>query len=134
MLEALGALERGTLSCHPQNDDAATHAGLLSKEDGEVRWEDSAEEIHNRFRGVIAWPGTWTTWGGSVLKIRGLEVYQKTGSGEVGRVLDVSDAGVLVAAGTGAVLLKAVQPAGKPRMDARAWANGYGAKVGDSFV
>ena len=119
LLEALEALERGTLPCHPQDEGAATHAGLLSKEDGEVRWEDSAEGIRNRFRGVVAWPGTWTTWGGGVLKIHGLEAHQKTGSGEVGRVLDVSNAGVLVAAGTGAVLLKAVQPAGKPRMDAR---------------
>ena len=134
LLEALEALEKGTLPCYPQDEGAATHAGLLSKEDGEVRWEDSAEEIHNRFRGVLAWPGTWTTWGGGVLKIHGLEAHHKAETGEAGRVLDVSDGGVLVATGTGAVRLKAVQPAGKPRMDARAWANGYGVKVGDSFV
>ena len=136
LLEALDGLEAGALPCRPQDESAATHAGLLSKEDGEVRWEDSASDIHNRFRGVLAWPGTWTTWGGGVLKVHGLEPQTNDDKGdknEAGRVLNVSDAGVLVGAGTSPVLLTTVQPAGKARMDARAWANGYGVKAGDSF-
>ena len=134
LLEALAGLEAGTLPCRPQDESAVTHAGLLSKEDGEIRWEDSALDVHNRFRGVVAWPGTWTTWGGGVLKVHGLEPHEDSGDeSEAGRVLNISDAGVLVGTGTSPVLLKVVQPAGKARMGARAWANGYGVRVGDSF-
>ena len=136
LLEALRELEANALPCRPQDERAATHAGLLGKEDGEIRWEDSALDIHNRFRGVVAWPGTWTTWGGGVLKVHGLEPQADDNKGDqnkAGRVLDVSDAGVLVGAGTSPVLLTTVQPAGKARMNARAWANGYGVRVGDSF-
>ncbi len=135
LVEALSGLEAGTLPCFPQDDNRATLAPLLAKEDGEIRWGDSAVSIHNRFRGVLAWPGTWTTWGGSVLKVHGLEPHSNDdgNEGEAGRVLNMSDAGILVGTGTSPVLLKTVQPAGKARMDARAWANGYGVRVGDSF-
>jgi len=39
----------------------------------------------------------------------------------------------VVACGGGAVRLTAVQPAGKPRMDAAAWANGARIEAGERF-
>ena len=129
--KALEKLEAGDLPCQPQDDARATFAPLLSKNDGEIRWSDSAEAIRNRFRGVLAWPGTWTTYGGKTLKVHGLEV--ATGRGEVGDVLAVNADGILVAAGEDAVRLITVQPPNKPRMNAYDFANGYGVKEGQSL-
>jgi methionyl-tRNA formyltransferase len=51
-----------------------------------------------------------------------------------GEVLGVRSDGVLVATGEGALRLEVVQPASKGRMDARAWANGYGIGTGVSLA
>ena len=129
LVEALDKLESGTLPSQPQNDDEATHAPMFTKDDGRVRWEDSAAEIYNRYRGVIAWPGSWTQHHDKTLKIHELE--PAGGAGDPGEILGVSPQGVRVAAGENALLLKTVQPPNKPKMSAHDWANGYGVEAGE---
>ncbi len=138
MKEALAKLAIGDLPCEPQDDERATFAPLLTKGDGEIRWADSAREVYNRFRGVIAWPGTWTTYGGKTLKVHDLEVredlpMQKSNRGDAGEVLRVDADGILAVTGEGAVLLKTVQPPNKPKMNAFDFANGYAVKAGQSL-
>ena len=133
MREALDKLAAGELPCHPQDDEAATFAPLLAKDDGEIRWNDAAREVYNRFRGVIAWPGSWTICGDKTLKVHDLAVREDERKGEAGEVLSVSANGILVATLEGAVLLKTVQPPNKPKMNAFDFANGYGVKAGQSL-
>ncbi len=128
LLEALTQLAAGTLPSIPQDDSLATQAPPLHKDDGRIRWQESASAIFNRFRGVAGWPGSWTSHQGRLLKVHGLAPV--AASGEAGTVLSVASAGVTVAAGQGAALLTTVQPAGKARMTAAAWAHGYGIKRG----
>jgi len=128
LLEALALLEAGSLPSTPQDDSLATLAPLLQKEDGRIRWEDPANAIVNRFRGVFGWPGSWTRQQGRLLKVHALAPV--VAEGEAGTVLSVDSGGVTVAAGQGAVLLSEVQPEGKARMVAAAWAHGYGVKRG----
>ncbi|ADI14819.1 methionyl-tRNA formyltransferase [Truepera radiovictrix] len=133
LTEALAALEAGTLPSAPQDEARATYAPLLTKADGRVRWEDAAAAIYNRYRGVFAWPGSWTPHRGGTLKILEMSPVSAPAAarGAPGTVLAVGAEGVTVAAGEGAVLLRAVQPAGRGKMDARAWAGGYGVRVGE---
>lgn len=129
LTDALSRLERDTLPSCPQDDAQATHAPMLSKDDGAIRWDRPAAQIYNRYRGVVAWPGTWTVHDGRVLKVPQLTPFPSV-QGEPGAVVAVSPEGVTVGSGEGAVLLETVQPAGKPKMPARDWANGYGVEVG----
>jgi methionyl-tRNA formyltransferase len=129
--EALELLQNNALPSTPQNALDATLAPLLTKDDGIIRWEDSSTSIYNCFRGVLAWPGSWTLFRNEPLKIIDLE--KATAHGSAGKILEVSKDGVLVAASEGSVLLKTVQPANKPKMPAYDWANGYLVKTGDRF-
>ncbi len=133
LTEALERLEAGTLPVCPQDDLQATHAPLLTKEDGQVRWNGSAESIYNRYRGVYAWPGSYTTFEDKPLKLVALRPAQ-TQPGEPGEVVGKSADGLTVACGEGAVLLQTVQPSGKPKMAAHDFANGYGVSVGSRFT
>lgn len=134
LLEALDQLAAGELPLVPQDDAAATHAPLLDREDGRLEWDRTAAASYDRYRGVFVWPGTWFEHGGATVKVRRMrpdpaadDAAQDAGPGEV---LGVRDDGVLVATGGGALRLELVQPASKGRMDARAWANGYGIGAG----
>jgi methionyl-tRNA formyltransferase len=129
--EALDLLEHHQLPSHPQDDAEATLAPLLTKEDGRIRWEDSSLSIINRYRGVLAWPGSWTMVRQDVLKVIDMEGLSQQGT--PGKILEVSRQGVLVAASKGSVLIKTVQLPNKPKMSALDWANGYQFKVGDTL-
>ena len=123
------ALERvDTLTPTLQEGALATHAPMLVKEDGFVRWTDSAAQIVNRYRGVAAWPQTTAFLNGVRLKLTALTVAQ--GHGQPGEVLRVDDAGVTVAAGAGAVQIGAVQPEARKAQPAPTWAHAAGVAPG----
>lgn len=147
LLEALELLARGELPRRPQNDAAASHARLLTTEDGRLEFARPARESYDRYRGVAAWPGTWFEWGGDRIKVEAMRpVDPPSAAGPTnahtdthsdthtdappGRVLAVGDDGVTVACGAGALRLERVKPAGRSAMAARDWANGYGVAAG----
>ena len=134
IVEALDTLE--SLTPTPQDDAQATHAPLLEKSDGDVRWADSAQQIYDRFRGVYAWPQTSAFVNGKRLKVldmKMLALRPAQGSGQPGELLAVSADGLTVACGGGAILLSTVQPEGKKPMVAADWQRGSGLKVGERF-
>ncbi len=130
LTDALGKLERGELPSCPQNDAEATHAPMLSKDDGRIRWDASAAQLYERYRGVYAWPGSFTTYNGKTLKVSQLSPVKTSVGGQPGEIVALSPEGITVGCAEGAVLLRTVQPAGKPKMPAYDWANGYGVKPG----
>ena len=115
----------------PQDGAGATHAPMLEKSDGDVRWHASAQAIYNRYRGVYAWPQTSAFVGGKRLKV--LAMRPAEGSGQPGELLSVTTAGLIVACGEGALLLQTVQPEGKKPMAAADWQRGSGLKLGGHF-
>jgi methionyl-tRNA formyltransferase len=116
LLEALDGLERGTLAAVPQDEAAATYAPMLRKQDGAVDWERSAAEVSGRIRGVDPWPGAYAQLDGEVIKLFG--AVAAGGGGEPGRVIAVGEAGIRVACGTGAVVVRELQAPGKRRLRA----------------
>ena len=69
MLETLDGLERGTLTRIPQDHAPATSAPILKKEDGRIDWSQPARDLANRVRGLVPWPGAFTTFRGSLLHL-----------------------------------------------------------------
>ena len=130
--EALGLLAEGRLPRTPQDDAKATYAPLLTKEDGDVRWHDDAGDVVNRWRGVLAWPGTRFRRDGRPIRVDRMEEAGADGRlGSAGSVLSVGDHGVVVACGRGAVRLSTVTPAGRPSMPAGDWARGAHLEEGE---
>lgn len=130
-LAALGAdllnqtiLEIGTLPREKQNNEQATLAPILKKEDGRVDWGRSAQEIYNRWRGFNPWPGAYTGFRGQQLSIVGAQTAEICGlaPGE----LRAQDRRLIVGCGHHTALeLLELQVAGKKRMLAEAFQNGY---------
>ncbi len=69
ILETLKAIEGGEISPHPQDHSQATLAPILKKEDGEIDFHRTANEIYNRLRGFQPWPGAYTRFRGKNLQI-----------------------------------------------------------------
>ncbi|WP_229723346.1 methionyl-tRNA formyltransferase [Deinococcus aerolatus] len=131
IVTALERLGRGGLPPTAQDDAAATHAPMLVKEDGFVRWTDSALAVVNRYRGVAAWPQTTAFLNGARLKLGGLSVGE--GVGGPGEVVGMDAEGLLVACASGAVRVQTIQPETRRPQPASVWATSAGAGVGTRF-
>jgi methionyl-tRNA formyltransferase len=135
LVETIAGLERGTLSPVPQDASRATHARILTKEDGRVDWTQPASVVANRARGFHPWPGAATAHEGRLLKL--LRVVETAGAStaQPGTVTAVDAQGFVVACGGGSLLhVEEVQPESRRAMPAAAWALGArlaaGARLG----
>jgi len=127
----LSRLEDGALSATPQNSAEVTLAPPLAKEDGEIRWAESAEAIFNRWRGCVPWPGTTTFCDGARWKVPSLSIGNTTGTyGTPGEVLRLGDRGLEVATGVGYIAVNSIQPEGRRAMTAREYAAGHHVRPG----
>src|SRR5579863_3335564 len=69
VVETLRSLQAGNIRPRPQDNAQATLAPILKKEDGQVDFSRSAQEIFNRIRGFQPWPGAYTKFRGKNLQI-----------------------------------------------------------------
>ena len=124
LLETLEKIEAGTLVAEKQNDAEATSARILKKEDGLVDWHLPALRIYNRFRGLLPWPGTYTTFRGQLLHFWNVKPAIDIEKGIPGSV-QVRSRKVLVSCGNNSALeLLEVQLEGRKIIPAGAFCNG----------
>ncbi len=127
----------GSLASMPQPAEGATYAPKIARGDAAIRWEHPATALDAMIRAFDPAPGAHATCGGEAVKVwRALPVARSVPA-EPGEVVARAAAGVDVACGTrvedGALRLVEVQPAGRRRMEASAYAAGRGIDVGSRF-
>lgn len=125
LIEALTLLDLGIAIEQQQDDAMATYAPKVDREHTKVDWTQPATQVARVIRAYDPRPGAYTTTGGAELKLYGATLTHAH-EHPPGSILGVDSAGVTVACGEGAVCIAFVQPAGKPRMAAEAWARGRG--------
>ncbi|MFB5678982.1 methionyl-tRNA formyltransferase [Paenibacillus terreus] len=132
--EQLPLLLAGKAGRTPQNEDEATYAPNLTREDEKIDWQHSSQAIYNRIRGLVPFSGAFTLWDGNVFKIwaaKRPEAGRGSAGGESpGTVLKLTDEGIEVRTGDGSIWLTEVQPAGKKAMEAGQFARGGQMKPG----
>lgn len=109
----------------PQPDEGITHAAMLDKAEGETDWTRPARHVADHVRGMDPWPTARTTHDGAPLRLfEAAVVDTEIGEATPGTIVAVDRDGIVVACIGSAVRIGAVQPAGKRRMPASAWAAG----------
>jgi methionyl-tRNA formyltransferase len=111
----------------PQDDAPATLAAKVTKEEAGLDFGRAAAAEYARFRAFTPAPGAYLSLAGGPLKLHACRLAAGEAAG--GTVLSLQP--LTVAFAGGALELQAVQPAGKPRMAGRDWANGARLRVGD---
>ncbi|HEK9986399.1 methionyl-tRNA formyltransferase [Streptococcus equi] len=131
LLKTLPDYLSGNLKPVPQDHSQATFSPNLSAEEERLDWSKPAREVFNHIRGMNPWPVAHTLLDGQRFKIYEAELAE--GSGEAGQIIAKTKKALVVAAGEGALSLKLVQPAGKPKMPIVDFLNGVGRglEVGD---
>ena len=113
LLETIPGYLAGRLVPVPQDDSQATLAPMLKKADGELDFEQTAEQLARQVRAFNPWPGAYARLGEQTLKVHA--AHAAAGKAAVGQTTTHND---LPAIGTaeGLLVLDQVQPAGRATM------------------
>ena len=133
LLESLPSYLAGDLKSVPQDKNQVTFSPNISPEEERIDWTKTNRQLFNQIRGMYPWPVAHTLLNGERFKI--YEATPVEGAGQPGEILAIGKKELIVAAGEGALSLKTVQPAGKPKMAIVDFLNGLGRQlsVGDFF-
>ncbi len=153
LVATLLKLERQEIEPVPQENDAATYARLIQKQDYGLDWSKSAIQLHNQIRGF--YPNCIATFRNQQIKVTATapfgsdyvhELPQKlqeahhklpdlsNTSSSPGEVVSiVKGVGAIIQTGVGLLWLREVQPAGKRPQSGWDFVNGTRLTVGEVF-
>ena len=127
LLKTLPDYIAGNIKPEPQDGSKATFSPNITPEEERIDWNKSAREVFNHIRGLYPWPVAYTLLDGKRFKI--YEASLAEGQGQPGQIIEKGKETLVVATGDGAISLKTVQLAGKPRMSVVDFLNGVGRKL-----
>lgn len=133
LLDTLPAYLAGEVTPEPQNPEQVTFSPNLLPEEERLDWNKTNRQVFNHIRGMYPWPVAHTLLNGERFKI--YEASPTQGLGKPGEIIKIDKKELVVATGEGALALKTVQPAGKPKMAIGDFLNGSGRTlaIGDRF-
>ena len=133
LLDTLPAYLAGDIQPEAQDPSQVSFSPNIRPEEERLDWNKTNRQLFNQIRGMNPWPVAHTLWQGGRFKIYEAELAD--GDGQPGEILEIGKRQLLVATGEGALALKTVQPAGKPKMTISDFLNGAGRNlaVGDKF-
>jgi methionyl-tRNA formyltransferase len=151
LVDTLRQLQRKAITPVPQDNDRATYAPLIKKEDYHLDWNRSAIALHNQIRGFYS--NCHTSFRHAPLKLLATAplsaAYQESLPPEIGAIAEnwaspgqpsarcgeiialAKGLGPIVQTGEGVLLLREVQPAGKKPQSGWDFVNGARLNVGE---
>lgn len=132
-VETLRDLESGDFTPMPQTGEAELKpAPKIFKEDMLIHWDDTAERIYNKIRGLSPYPAAFSRiqFNGNTprtlsLKILGCEITDIKSAEKPGNITIVNDKQLLISTKTRDISVKILQLEGKKPMDVKNFLLGF---------
>jgi len=121
--DVVDAIAMGGAVARPQQGEA-TYASKLGDDDGRIRWDETANAVLGRIRGVTPEPGAHTTIDGARFKVLAVTLAPDGAPALAPGALALYDKRVLAGTASSPIVLETVQPAGKGPMRAADWWRG----------
>lgn len=153
LLAAIDLLDQGKANETPQDDSKATYASRIQKTDGRLEWDQPAQAIHDRVRGLHPWPHAYTFHERTRFVIHETRPFATIGAAAEtltddlaatarqqaegawpGTILVAAKGHLIVSAGMGsAIEIRRLQEEGRKVVDARAFLAGRPLRPGMRF-
>ena len=121
LCEKLDSILDGSIVAVPQDEDLATYAAKIRKQDALIDWNLSAAEIERRIRAYNPVPGASFPFGDEQVKCWRAEILEGV-EGPASVVVQAGKAGIDVTCGEGALRLLELQRPGRRRVSAAEFA------------
>ena len=124
IVETLQGMKQGTNKKKKQEGEPS-YVHMMTKEDGRVNWQKSAQEIERLIRGLDPWPGAYSFLDGRRIRLIGADVLDADTAGAPGTLAGDSKSALKVNTGKGILLITRLQPEGKKPMDTADFLRGF---------
>ena len=119
LVEVVDAIADGRAIEEPQDERLATFAPKITREEGLLRWERPARDLHNQVRALTPWPHAWTRMHDARVLVIRTVVDDEAAIGTPGEVVEASGDILRVSTGRGVLRMLEIQPEGRRVMSAR---------------
>ncbi len=146
IIKTLDAVYDDKITPYPQDNEKASFAPMLKKNDGKIDWKKNPDEINALVRAMNPWPGTFTFLNGKRIKIFKVscsnskenrsqaEIFVPIENIAPGTVILCDSSGIRVAAGnSGYVSILEIQTEGGKRLHACEFLRGRNLETGIRF-
>lgn len=117
LTKTLKSIINGEIKKEPQDHSFATLAKAVSKEEGKIIWDLSAEEIYNKFRAFYPWPGLAFFSEEKKITIKNMSISGEKSDADPGTILSLTKEGLKVCCGKNNVVsISSILPQGKKEM------------------
>ena len=130
LVETLKDLEGALEGAEKQDDELATYAPMISKEDGHIDFSLTPEEIERKMRAYDPWPGTFAEMNGRTYKLWRAQALKDTTDAPSGTVVAAGKEGLDISAGGRILRVTQLQAPGKKRMDTSDFLRGNLIEIG----
>jgi methionyl-tRNA formyltransferase len=124
LLDALDLIESGRAVWQPQ-PDGATQAPKIAKTEARLNWAGDSINLKNLVRGLNPNPGAHFMFEGRRIKVWRAAARPLAAPATPGTIVEVTQAGPVIACGSGAMILVELQPAGRARLTGAEFDRGY---------
>ena len=125
IVEAVRLIDEGKAVFTPQDHSKATHCVKISKAEGKINFDTTAESLRNFVHAMNPWPSAYTYLSGKLLKVIDLDIIDDNSTELPGTVLKADrQNGIIVKCRDKAVRLKLIQLEGKGKVDDLSFLNG----------
>ncbi len=132
--KALNLIENENVIAEKQDISKVTFVKPISKEQERINWSESKEEIYNKIRGLNPFPGAYTTYKDTIIKIYNSEKLDTIYDGDYGDVVDIiNKKGPVIKVQNGCIILKQVKFEGKKIQQGADLINGRKINKGDKL-
>jgi methionyl-tRNA formyltransferase len=118
LIEILPRYIQGEIKPQTQDESKASYTKILTRQDGQIDWNKSAQEIERMVRAFYPWPGAWTYFNSQRVKILKAKAIEKK------EIVDAKKE-LILPTGEGFLLIEILQPAGKKPMTGQEFFRGH---------
>ena len=130
LLKTIPMLEAGTAPRIPQDEAEASHVSMLSKDQAQIDFTKTADEVHHFICGMSDWPCAFTAIDGKRLKVYRSHRSTLTSKQSAGSVVENKKVLTVVCGDGKCVELTEVQYDNGKRMAADAFLRGHSVEIG----
>jgi methionyl-tRNA formyltransferase len=131
LVKTLEGLANGTIKKRKQDNSLATYAPKLTKDQGMINWSWPVERLYGLIRGLDPWPGAFTYYNETMLKLFGCFLADEKETVSVpGQIKSLTERGLEIETGQGSILVEEIQAPGKKRLPVKEFLKGSKLSVG----
>ena len=122
--DTMPSIIHGTNKREKQNEEEATYAYNVSREEEHIDFNDTSRNIYNKIRGLNSWPGAYANLNDKNIKIWKSIITDEDSTNKPGFIINIDKSGILVATKDKNILITELQMPGKKRMEVKDFLNG----------